>query len=65
MGASLPQRIKSARIAAGLTQAQLAKRMRVEPITVSRWERGVFVPSPHALARLVRILGLDLSDNAA
>jgi DNA-binding transcriptional regulator YiaG len=40
---------------AGLTQAGLAARMGVDPITVSRWERGAVEP-PEPMARLARLL---------
>lgn len=31
----------------GLNQTQLAQLLGVHPLTVSKWERGLLVPSPH------------------
>lgn len=39
--------VKAARREMGLTQAQLAERLRVRPLAVSRWERGERRPSWH------------------
>jgi len=38
--AELGRRIAAARLRAKLTQGDLGKRLRVDPMTVSRWERG-------------------------
>lgn len=38
--------IRRARRAAGLTQAELAQKLNVTPVTVSRWENGVSRPLP-------------------
>jgi transcriptional regulator with XRE-family HTH domain len=40
----LGERIKQARAAKGWKQKHLAARVEVEPITVSRWERGATTP---------------------
>jgi transcriptional regulator with XRE-family HTH domain len=48
-----------ARLAAGLTMTQLARKVGVTPSSVSRWENGVRHPGPHHVARLGRALGLD------
>jgi transcriptional regulator with XRE-family HTH domain len=45
-----------ARLAAGLTMTQVARKTGVVPATVSRWENGVRTPSPEARARLTRAL---------
>jgi transcriptional regulator with XRE-family HTH domain len=42
----------------GWTQARLAKEMGTDPVTVSRWERGVSRPRPGARKRLTE-LGVD------
>jgi DNA-binding transcriptional regulator YiaG len=44
--------IKVLRIKLGLTQALMAKRLGVSPVTVSRWEIGAYVPSKMALDKL-------------
>ena len=49
------------RQAAGLTQAELARRVGVQTPQVSRWERGVARPSAHHARRLARALGIDLA----
>ncbi len=47
--------IKALRNKLGLTQEQLALRLGVQSLTVSRWERGVSQPSPMAQAQLARL----------
>ena len=47
--------LKRMRRRAGLTQAGLAVRMGVDPLTVSRWERGA-VAMPEAMARLAAMI---------
>ncbi len=44
-----PQELKRRREKLGLTQVQLAAQLGVDPITVSRWERGV-QPISHTVA---------------
>lgn len=46
------------RIAAGLTQTALAKRLEVVPSTVSLWESGK-MPSPEMIPKIARLLGVD------
>ncbi len=41
-----PALIRSIRLRLRLTQEQLALRLRVAPLTVSRWERGKAAPMP-------------------
>ena len=42
-----PEQFKSGRSAIGLTQTELATRLGVHPLTVSRWERGFsLIPNP-------------------
>jgi transcriptional regulator with XRE-family HTH domain len=47
-----------ARLAAGLTMTQLARKVGVNPATVSRWENGLRTPSPVARVRLQSALRL-------
>lgn len=42
-----PQDITRTRKLLGLTQEEFARLFDVHPITVSKWERGVSVPSPY------------------
>jgi DNA-binding transcriptional regulator YiaG len=46
--------IRRLRKALGVSQAELARRLRVNPLTVSRWERGA-TPIPYATGELVRL----------
>lgn len=50
-------RIKRKRKARRLTQTQLAVELDVEPMTVSRWERGMHEPSFATLTRISTALG--------
>jgi transcriptional regulator with XRE-family HTH domain len=43
---------------AGVTQAQLAREIGVDPMTVSRWERGERVPRDAQAIRYARVLAL-------
>lgn len=52
----LGQNIMRWRKALGLTQDQLALRLEVEPETISRFERGVTLPSLTTLAGLAKVL---------
>lgn len=47
-----PIHIKKLRAQLGLTQVEFAARLGVDPITVSRWERGLSKPSKLALRQL-------------
>ncbi len=55
-------RLRVARRSAGLTQKQLAVELGVESITVSRWERGVTMPSIPRLRRIAEITQTTVSD---
>src|ERR1700730_3439701 len=52
--------LREARLRAGLTQAELAARTRTARSQISRYERGVVLPSLETLRRLVRTCGLEL-----
>lgn len=45
-------RLRADRLAAGLTRAQLAVQLGVDPSTVARWETGISDPTPLAAAAL-------------
>jgi transcriptional regulator with XRE-family HTH domain len=49
------------RKALGLTQDQVALQVEVEPETISRFERGVTLPSLPTLARLAEVLGATMT----
>jgi transcriptional regulator with XRE-family HTH domain len=46
----------------GWTQRELAERLEVDPITVSRWERGVSAPRRRVVRQLDRLLAAASSD---
>lgn len=50
-----PQEVRELRQRLGLTQYQLSQEVGVQPIEVSRWERGHRTPSGSAL-RLLQLL---------
>lgn len=56
--ATLPlgTRLREARVAAGMTVAELARRMDVDPRTVAGWQSGRSRPSYERLVELARIL---------
>jgi len=49
--------IREQRRRRGWTQAELAKRLGTDHVTVSRWERGVAVPRPTTWRRLEDVFG--------
>ena len=55
-GTRLGSRLKEARTAAGLTQAELADRAGVSRKTINTVENGVFVPSTLLALQLARAL---------
>lgn len=50
--------LKRRRLAAGLTQGQLAERLGVTLQAVYLWERGDSIPSPRMYPRLSEALGI-------
>lgn len=51
-------RIKTHRLELQLKQRELAAKVDVDPITVSRWERGETVPSDLKRVALARVFGI-------
>jgi transcriptional regulator with XRE-family HTH domain len=60
-GASFGQRLRAYRLAAGLTQRQLAERAGLDAGTVWSYEQDETVPRGQRLARLVAVLGPGLA----
>lgn len=60
MGKMLGRRLRRARMAEGLTQKDVAEKIRVNQAQVSGWETGRSEPNESHLKRLARLLG-DLS----
>lgn len=52
--------ITAARMAAGLTQAQLAEAVGCRQKDVSRWEKGATTPRTETLVRIARTLSCSL-----
>ena len=55
------EKIRAARASKGWKQKHLAAEVKVEPITVSRWERGATTPDFDALALVAEATGKPLS----
>lgn len=57
--------LREARIRAGLSQDELARKIAVTQATVSNWERGKGGPSDQQLKALAMVLDLSSSENGA
>lgn len=55
-------KIKELRIAAGLTQMQLAEKMEVSQSTIVGWEQNSFYPPAKKLPVLAKALGVSIND---
>jgi transcriptional regulator with XRE-family HTH domain len=60
-GAGLADRLLSLRLAAGLTQAEVARRVGLRRDRVARLESGRWTPGPAELIRLALVLGPGLT----
>jgi transcriptional regulator with XRE-family HTH domain len=58
--ATFGQRLRAYRMAAGLTRAELARRVGVSETAVHSCERDKGTPRPGTLAKLARVLGQEL-----
>lgn len=54
--------ITASRLAAGMTQAQLAAAVGCTQKDVSRWERGVYSPKTETLSKIAQALGCAMED---
>lgn len=52
--------IAAARLAAGLTQAQLGEKVGLPQNVISRWERGVCIPKSDSLFKIAKALGCSM-----
>jgi len=52
--------LKEARLRAGITQSELARRVKRSQSQIARWERGDVKPSLETLRELIRACGLEL-----
>ena len=55
-------RIKQVRLKAGITQAELAKRLSVTPQAISQYERGIKKPKIETLRKIATALNCNVSD---
>lgn len=53
---------KRKRLAAGLTQSQLAKRMGVSQAAIGNWEAGRDIPSPEFIPRLAKLFKMSAEE---
>ena len=56
------ERIVTARMKAGLTQADIAQKLNVTAQTISAWERGVKTPKLETIIRICNAIGCDTSE---
>lgn len=56
------EKLKAARRAAGMTQAQLAEAIGVNQMHVSRWESGKVEPGVLIVKRMAEVLNCSMDD---
>ncbi len=61
-GRTLGERIRRFRLEQGLYQAQLAKRVGVDEMTIVNWEKDRSAPRGSRLARLAEALGVEIEE---
>jgi len=59
---ALGERIKSQRLAHGLTQQALARQIGVKRVTIATYERGQVVPSLTVVRRLAAVFAMSIED---
>lgn len=52
----------SARIAAGLTQSEVARRLEIDQSAVSRWENGKRIPRGTLLVKVADLYGCTIDE---
>ena len=62
LAATVGKTIARHRAALGITQEQLSLALEVDPVTISRFERGISLPSLATVQRLCEIFGVSLSE---
>jgi transcriptional regulator with XRE-family HTH domain len=55
----LPERLKAARLARGLTQSQLAEKTGLHLKAISKYEQGVILPGADTLQKLITALAIS------
>lgn len=56
----LPNRLREARAARGLTQAQVARALDTHEKQICRWELGQTQPRPHTIEAIAECLGVPV-----
>lgn len=56
------RRLKQARELRGWSQAKVAEHIETDATTVSRWERGIFSPTPYFRERLCKLFGKNAAE---
>jgi transcriptional regulator with XRE-family HTH domain len=59
---NFPDRLKSIRNEKGWSQGQLAKKLGIDPQTVSKYERGVIFPTVNMMINLAKAFEITLDD---
>ena len=60
-GGTLINSFKRARLIAGMTQVELAKKLCVSTLTVSKWEQGLSIPAVKRLKDVADALGTTVA----
>lgn len=60
VAAQVGERIKAARVAAGLSAEGLAERLGTTKATVGKWERAVHWPTAPQMAAIAAALGVEI-----
>ena len=63
VSSELKKQIQQARLAKGLTQAQVAQAINEKPQVINEYESGKAIPNPQILSKLSRVLGVKLKKN--
>lgn len=58
----MKRELRGLRVGAGLTQKQLAEKLGVSHISVSRWETGNAIPSPKYIKKMADMFGVEGKD---
>lgn len=51
--------LKKQRLAKGLSQTKLARKMKCMPSTISHWEAGLVIPRAESIPELAKFLGIS------
>ncbi|HJA26902.1 MAG TPA: helix-turn-helix domain-containing protein [Candidatus Limosilactobacillus intestinigallinarum] len=58
----MKRELRGLRVGAGMTQQELADKLGVTHISVSRWETGKSIPSPKYIKEMADMFGVDGKD---